>query len=281
MRKAILFLVIIAITANLSAQKTKTVTASGEAFGSCIEQVKEDALNNAKRSALIEAGVQERISSLASIIISSGTSQAMQVENELSMLELDSRLTLKDDPGYEMDIVNGMVHVKATVRAKVMVDEEKNDPTFGLKLEGMDAVYRDGENMEFTITPYGSDCYVRIFWFDGMPSDHHPGAVLYPDPSGRYFVDAVFEAGKPYSFPKLPEKTHCNPERINPARLPMGIQKEGETSETCIVWVVALKKQVPFDVDCTYEAFLKWLRRIPANERVVRYQPVTTLANTK
>lgn len=279
MRKTILFLVIIAITANLSAQKTKTVTASGEAFGSCIEQVKEDALNNAKRSALIEAGVQERISSLASIIISSGTSQAMQVENELSMLELDSRLTLKDDPGYEMDIVNGMVHVKATVRAKVMVDEEKNDPTFGLKLEGMDAVYRDGEYMKFTITPYGSDCYVRIFWFDGMPSDHHPGAVLYPDPSGRYFVDAVFEAGKPYSFPDLPERTHCNPEHS--ARLPMGIQKEGETSETCIVWVVALKKQVPFDVDCTYEAFLKWLRRIPANERVVRYQPVTTLANTK
>lgn len=109
------------------------------------------------------------------------------------------------------------------------------------------------------------------FWFDGMPSERHEGAVMYPDQGGRY-VDAPFKSGESYLFPKLPE-THNNG---RPTKITMRKQVDGKT-ETDIIWVVALKKQIPYDVPCTYEDFLKWLHRIPADQRVVRYQPVTII----
>lgn len=272
MKKFNAIVLLLAVTVSLAAQRSKNVMASGEAFGSNIETVREEALRNAKRAALIEAGVQENITSLASVIIANGGSEVLQAENELSMIELDGRVTIKGEPQYEEGIVNGMVRIKAVIRASVVVEDAKDDPAFGLKVEGIRDVYRDGERMEFTVTPYGRDCYVRVFWFDGMPAERHDGAVLYPDEGGRY-VDAAFRAGTSYLFPKLPA-THSSG---RPTKIAMRKQAEGPM-EQCIIWVVALKRQVPYDVPCTYEDFLKWLLRIPASERVVRYQPVTILA---
>ena len=270
MKKAIGILMMLLAVVPAMAQRTKTVRASGEAFGTDLVKVRAEALRNAKQAALTEAGVEEKVTSIASVIVGNGGSEVLQVQNELGMIELEGRVMLKDEPEYATSFVNGLIRVAATIRAKVVV-EENGDPAFGLKVEGMRDVYRDGERMEFEVTPYGSDCYVRVFWFDGMPADQHEGAVLYPDAGGRY-VDAPFQAGTTYRFPKLPE-SHSNG---RPTRIAMRKQAEGPT-ETCIVWVVALKQQVPYDVPCTYEDFLKWLYRIPADTRVVRYQPVTIL----
>lgn len=271
MKRIVAIVMLLLTVMSVSAQKTKTVKASGEAYGTDITMVSVDALQAAKRNALIEAGVQENITTMASVIIGNGGSEVLQVQNELSMIELDGRVALKGEPEYTTGIVNGMIHVRAAITAKVSVAEEKRDPTFGLKVEGISEVYRDGDCMEFTVTPYGSDCYLRVFWFDGMPADRHEGAVMYPD-EGVRFVDAPFKKGVAYHFPKLPE-THSTG---RPTKIIMPKQVEGPT-EVDIIWVVALKKQVPYDVPCTYEDFLKWLHRIPANERVVRYQPVTII----
>lgn len=271
MKKTIGILFMLLAVVSAMAQRTKTVRASGEAFGKDMDKVRAEALRNAKQAALTEAGVEEKITSIASVIVGNGGSEVLQVQSELGMIELDGRVLLKDKPEYTDYVVNGLIRSVATIRAKVVVEEENGDLAFGVKVEGMREVYRDGERMEFGVTPYGSDCYVRVFWFDGMPADRHEGAVLYPDASGRY-VDAPFQAGSTYRFPNLP-KSHSNG---RPTRIAMRKQAEGLT-ETCIVWVVALKQQVPYDVPCTYEDFLKWLYRIPADKRVVRYQPVTIL----
>lgn len=265
------FFVVLAFSAG--AQQTRTVVATGDAYGKDVDVTRADALQKAKQNALLEAGVKETISSMASIIFSGEGTDMKHVQNELAIIELDGRMTMKSEPEYTTEVVGDLLHVTAKIYAAVLVEDETVDPAFGLKVEGMRSVYRDGERMEFTITPYGNDSYIRIFWFDGTPGMQQEGALMYPDAGGRY-KDAVFVEGKEYLFPKLPE-THSNG---RPTRVTMR-KESGTAVENCVVWVVALKNKVPYDVPCTYSEFLKWLHSIPAAERVVRYQPVTIIGN--
>ena len=184
------------------------------------------------------------------------------VAAELSLLMLDGRVRVKRSV-CDTSLVNGMVQVKARIRAEVLLDDME-DEEFRVRVSGLRPTYREGEAVEFGIE-VSKDCYLRIFWFAPPNSPQSEGGQLYPM-SGKY-SDRLFRADSVYSFPKLPPDCVVgNPQKLEPTNDGTALV------EYNVLFVVALKKRIPYDrPEYNYEEFVQWLWSINAKERVMQY----------
>ncbi len=268
MKRTILIVFIFITVLSSQAQKTKKVNAEGQAIGTDITQVRKEALYNAKLIALQEAGVTEMIHSFSTVLIDKEGSSFSNIANkELSLLLLDGQVRLRQQPEYKDEVIDNAIKVTAKIVADVVIEEE-SDATFRIKIEGLKETYREEERVQFSITPYGQDCYVRIFWFDQEPNAKVEGEQIYP--LKNKYSDLVFKKESTYHFPLLP-KEYC---LGNPLKLET-FKQTNDRIETTLIFVVALKKQIPYDKEiCNYEEFIEWLLDIPANQRTVKFQTI-------
>lgn len=262
-----LFIVILFSLNNLSAQKTKTVKAVGEAVGTDLVQTRKDALHDAKLQALQKSGVKEMIHSFSTILIDDDKVNTNNTaRTELSLLMLDGQVRLKEEPQYEQQVINNMIKVSASIKAEVFL-EDKTDEEFRIKVEGLKNTYVEGERLQMKITPY-KDCYLRIFWFDQSPKAQVEGDEIYP--LKNKYVDKKFMKDTTYIYPSLPREFVIG----NPQKMEV-FKQTNSLLETTLIFVVALKKQIPYDMEyCNYEQFIQWLLKIPASERTVKFQTI-------
>lgn len=257
------------VTILAQRSQTVTVTAVGSAVGTDVVAVKRAALYEAKRNALQEAGVPELVQSVTTLMLDvEEGSMLHSVATEVSLLMLDGKVRLKKEPVYTMDIPNrdNLLHVACTIRAEVVV-EEATDETFRLRVEGLRNTYREGERVEMEITPF-ADCWVRIFWFDRATDAAVEGAMVYPD--AVHYNDLLWKKERPYSFPALPREYVKGNFQLLEA-----FKQSYASIEANIIFVVALKKPIPYDgEDYSYESFINWLIKIPANQRHVYWRPI-------
>jgi len=271
---AIMSLLIASGTVFAQRTKTVTVTASGVAVGSDVRIAKRDALHDAKKKALIEAGVDENVQSVTTRVIDGDAGGLLQSSvSEVSMLMVDGKVRLKGEPRYDVGVPNedNLIRVECTIRAEV-IKEEHPDETFRVKVEGLHSIYRDGEKVAMTFTPF-ADCWIRVFWFDRAVDAEVEGAMVFP--ATGIYRDLPLQADSTYSFPKLPKRFVVgNPQDLT------AFKQSLEMMETNIVFVVALKKPVPYDrAMCNYEEFIDWLMEIPADQRFVFWSPVGIVEN--
>ena len=254
--------------ATAQRERTRTVTATGEYVANQNETPaygKAQALLEAKKQALREAGVMEEISSTAILVMGGGEDDFREISSELSRIELEGRVRVKEQTDALPQFTNGgLVKYSTTIRAEVVVEETEEDLGFQFKTDGFRNTYRDGEKMTFTVTPT-ADCYLRIF-FLGKTSA--ASAQIYPIED--IFKDVQLKAGQPVLFP--PEGSPFVYDQ--PFEYTMELDNKRDHLEQDLVLIVALKKPYPFVDEVSYENVISWLARIKRNEKSVQWHGV-------
>ena len=72
-------------------------------------------------------------------------------------------------------------------------DDVKEDLSYKLEVKGIEPVYKEDDIFKCSFNLYGSDSYVKVFWFT-----NDDAAMLYPN---DYEGDMVFKAGESYTVP--------------------------------------------------------------------------------
>lgn len=250
-----------------------TVRASGVAMGTDIAVTKQNALYDAKRNALNEAGIGERVQSISVVVLGDTTLLMKNSVLEVGLLELDGKVHVKEAKyeGRLEDIDNSdQVIINCTIVAEVEIEETSVDETFQFRLDGLKSVYRDGELVTMDITPFAdSGCYMRVFWFNDLPSGAVTGAELYP---GNIYNDLKINYEEVFRFPELSKEYYK--EGMEPHRMRAHIQPDNSEG-VALFFFVALKKKIRYNGhNYSYEEFINWLMKIPANERYVVCYPV-------
>ncbi len=248
-------------------EQTRTVTATGSYVANQNETpayAKAQALFEAKKQALREAGVMEDISSTSIVILGNGNG-FQEISSELSRIELEGRVRIKEQTDQPPMFTNdNLVKYSTTIRAEVVVEEKEEDLNFQFKTEGFKNSYLMDENMTFTITP-AADCYLRIFFFGRRPSEN---AQLYP--IDGFFKDVRLNAGTPVTFPPEDSRFLYN----KPYEYKMKMEDYNYNVEQCVILIVALKKSYPYMDEVTYEKVIRWLSKIKRSEKCVLWQGV-------
>lgn len=270
MKNFLPFIILLFAVTTLSAQheRTRTVTATGSYVANQNETPaygQAQALLEAKKQALREAGVMEDISSTAIIVLGGGENEFREINAELSRIELEGRVRVKEQndapPQFTTD---GLVRYSTTIRAEVVVVEAEEDLMFKFKTDGLRSTYLNGEKMVFTVTPT-KDCYLRVFFFGKTPA---ASTQIYPIKG--VFKDVQLNAGQSVQFP--PEGKPFVYDR--PFEYTMELDDERDNLEQDVVLIVALKKPYPFVDDVTYENVISWLSRIKRSEKRVEWHGV-------
>lgn len=253
---------------NAQREQTRLVTATGSYVANQNETPaygKAQALLEAKKQALREAGVLENISSTSIIVMGGSNSEFQEISSELSRIEMEGRIRVKEQIDMDPVFTNDhLIKYSTTIKAEVVVEETEEDLNFQFKIDGFKNLYLSGEKISFTLTP-AMDCYFRIFYFTGKSSEN---AQIFP--IDGIFKDVQFIGGEPVSFP--PEDTRF---LFNaPFDYTMEINESKDNIEHGVVLIVALKKPYKYVDEVTYENVIRWLAKIKRNERYELWQGV-------
>lgn len=261
------------ITIFAQREQTRKVTATGSYVASTNETPaygQAQALLEAKKQALREAGVMENISSTAIIVMGSTGNEFQEISSELSRIELEGRVRVKEqNDASPVFTSERLVKYSTTILAEVVIEESEEDLNFQFKADGFKNTYINGEKMNFTITP-SRDCYLRIFLLGKNPNS---SAKIYPIVG--IFKDTPLKAGIPVNFP--PENSEFLYER--PFEYTMELENEKENIEQDVILIVALKKPYPFMDNVNYESVINWLSKIKRSERCLLWQGVNVIKN--
>lgn len=258
-----------AVTLFAQREQTRTVTATGSYVASENETPaygKEQALIEAKKQALREAGVMEDISSTAIIVMGDAGSDFREISSELSRIELEGRVRVKQQTdALPVPTADYLIKYSTTIRAEVILEETEEDLTFRFKTDGIKNSYLSGNKMTFWVTPT-ADCYLRIFIL-GKHADSND--QLYP--LKGIFRDVQLKADETVVFP--PEDGRFLYNGLYDYPLSMADPSSTEPEQDVLL-IVALKKPYPFMDEVSYENVIRWLSKIKRNEKCVLWRGI-------
>ena len=276
MKKNILisiFVVLLMIPLETNAQRTKNVKGvKGVGRAASIPEAKAAALRDVKLKALSAAGIPENVYSWGNVVIStSGTTSSEAHASEFATVMVDGRVRIKSEKYGDIRVIGEGDLLESSVEVSAEVYIDKEDPTFGIKVEGLKNFYRDNDVVTFDVTTF-KDCYIRVFWLSVDADAQVGGEQVYPHPA--LYEDKMFKGGNIYTFPKLTNE-YCKPG--HKPKLQAVIENQSNNDETFMVMVVALKQAVPFTESvCDFKNFAEWWYSIPASERTMKFYAVTT-----
>lgn len=271
MKKTVIMLCLLALFICGQAQKPKTVTVKAQGIAYIFdnitpEQATDKALANAKIEALKKANVPENIYSVTLVNLGSSENEFSEISSELGKISIDGLVLIKNKSvSTKVKEDNKTIEVVVDIVADVVVEKQKIDPTFTLKIEGLNkTTYRDNEPLTFSVFPY-QDCYIRVFWLNH--SLKGAGDLLFPYQNVN--KDEMFLANRSYSFP-LSDPHYLAGEEFEY----MMMKENQEPYEKVILFIVALKQKIPFNQEVTYDNVIKWLFTIDKSERCEFWYPV-------
>ncbi|MBP5557194.1 MAG: hypothetical protein J6X65_05790 [Bacteroidales bacterium] len=257
----LLFFLFTLILSNAFAQRQKGIEVTGAGTGTAesVTLAKQRALYEAKKDALKAAGIPENIISFAGIMISNDeTVMDYTAINEVDILSLNGDIIVENENYFDQTFLpnTDLVRVSVRITAKVFVEEE--DETFKVMVEDLKDLYHENDKISFSVNA-SQDCYLRIFWFD-MSSESFKGELIFPHPD--YFNDVVFGAGQSHLFPPTEKQI------LRRGELDFTAEKSTNNPvESSLLLVVALKKNVPFSGDVSWNKVMQWLHKIKPNQR--------------
>lgn len=215
-----------------------------------LEQAEQKALQDAKTNALRQAGVPEKLWSVTGLISEDDGSEFSQVLSRMTTLSVDGFITI-EKVTYSTENADGKFYAVATIDAEVKKGGSV-DPTFAIDLEETGSVYKVGEEFNFSLTIYGHDAFLKIFWFDD-----NGGSMIFPN---TYEKNRQFQKDIRYRFPSSDQIDYVM-EKHNPKN----------DFESINLIIVATKKDIPFlGKEISFESLLKWIYSIPADERAAQ-----------
>ena len=259
------FLLVFSLT-SIFAQKQKGVEVIGTGYGvaETVSLAKQKALYDAKKDALKQAGIPENIVSFAGIVISNDETMMSNTSiNEVDILSLNGDIVVKEENYFDQTFLPNTELIRISARIKAEVYVEKEEETFKVEVLDLKDWYHERDKITFSIA-VSQECYLRIFWFD-MSSESFPGELIFPHP--EYFNDVVFGTGNKHLFPPT------NTQILKRGELDFTAEKYSDNPlESSLLLVVALKKNVPFIGEVTWNSVMQWLHKIKPNQRTFMWK---------
>jgi hypothetical protein len=212
------------------------------------EQTKNKAILEAKKEALLRAGITENISSTYILNISQSSEDFQQIFNSISAIELDGEVKEWEliNEKWEVD-GSGNPYLEVTINATVIKYKTERDLSFDFKVEGIKEWYYDSTFLEFTFLPY-QDGYLRIFLF----GDNYDAKFLFPN---KYEKNKLFHKGIEVQFP-----------------LNVNYRLVAEKKEDADLLVFVYTKQdIPYTKKENIKDILEWIYSIPKDERAIQH----------
>lgn len=214
-------------------------------------QAEQRALFEAKREALRQAGIPERVSVVSLNIQTADSLYFDHFFTEISTLQILAQVkVLHQEISRAYNTASGRIIVTAVITADVLPPSEEMQ-LLPFHLSGLNHSYRSGENLRFSLTA-GSACYFHFFVFDT-----NGGSCFFPN---NYEKRLCFQPDTTYAFPL----NHLLAYTID----------KGNTAvryEQNIVIAVATRTDVPFRGEVTVHNLFDWLYSIPPDQRVEAY----------
>jgi hypothetical protein len=244
------------------AQDQITVRAKGTYFSSDLtpQQTRRLAIEEAKREALVKAGITETISF---------TDFNYQFENNQHFAEIFQSISTIETGGEIIvdKIINekksfnqfGNMELEVEIEATIFVNASLPDPGFQFNVSGIDRVYSEGDFLKFDFLPLANG-YLKIFNITDTEAETY---LLYPytDKNNQYLNDdpeRYFVKHQNVVFPMHPLFDHG---------YTLELENKERPEEFSILLFVFTKHNYPFMDDVNFVNVMKWVYGIPADQR--------------
>lgn len=226
-----------------------------------VEQAEARALANAKKNALISAGVVENIQ--AYDLLQKGESGEGYFEYFMSQIQSDvSGGVCEYSVAYTKEIVDNSIAVIATIDASVVRYDVGRDPKFSVQVDGIKQGYQNGESMTYTVKP-SINCYLKIFNLF-----NNKATIIFPN---QYEPSIMLRAGVEQKFPFSDMVDSYYMEKL------------GDGAEHNRFLFVFTKEEISYvdfkmvdgEQQTTLEHILQWFYRISPDKRVNEYHQFT------
>ncbi|MBN2174741.1 MAG: hypothetical protein JW731_11455, partial [Bacteroidales bacterium] len=201
----ILMVLIICFKTGYS-QKKIDVTAQGsyEARDLTLEEVKNKAIDEAKRNAMVKAGISENVTMTDFLYTFEDDEKFNEIFQSFVSTETGAEIIVNEVREINRDINEfGNILMEVEIDATIFKHKEEKDPSFKFKVEGIKEYYYNKDPLNFNFLPTG-DGFLKIFNVTDQTA-----FILYPykDQAYSYLNDEMgrlFEKNKKVSFPINP-----------------------------------------------------------------------------
>jgi hypothetical protein len=227
-------------------------------YGMTLKEAKEEALNDAQRNALREAGIGEYLKSSV-ILLSSNTDKnngADFLSSEYQSQLEGAILEYKVDTFYTEKTTENLFLTTVIIDATVIKYTTKPDLNFDVKLDGIKNNYNNNDKLLFSVTT-SMDSYLHLFSFI-----EDEATLMYPN---SYENGDVLKKDKGHNFPL--------------SRIDYVVTAENKKNEKGRLIFVFTKKQMKyFQMDAsqvtTPENIYTWINSIPLDQKKVITKPI-------
>jgi len=242
---------------NASSQETFQVFAKGKSISPgnlSPRDARNDAINEAKKNALRNAGIKESVSVSSLLFTSEDKNDFSQLFNEITVIESDGEIIIDTVIDKYQDIVDEHLIYEVEIAATIFKYYYNKDHGFNFQIKGINEVYFTSEKLSFSFTP-SQNGYLKIFNIN-----KNNKSLIYPS----YFdnKDKLFIKDETISFPVSPEYKPGYTIQIDDAK---------EDSEINNLIFVYTKKNITPPSILSINNILKWIYSISPDERSVQY----------
>ncbi|MCD4697647.1 MAG: DUF4384 domain-containing protein [Bacteroidales bacterium] len=213
-----------------------------------------DAINEAKRNALRNAGIKESVSVSSVMFTSEGSYDFSQLFSEISVIESDGEIIVDTVIDKYQDIVDDHLIYEVEIGATIFKYHNKKDPELEFNVKGINDVYFTSEKLFFSFTP-AQNGYLKIFNIN-----KNNASLIYPSHLDN--KDNLFIKDNTILFP------------VSPAYKPgysLQIDDAKEAIEINSLIFVYTKKNIAISSILSINNILKWIYCISPDKRSVQY----------
>ncbi|MCD4663921.1 MAG: hypothetical protein K8R68_01545 [Bacteroidales bacterium] len=261
MKNILSIIVFLVLTTTLTAQKKIPVTARGsyEARDLTLEEVKAKAIDEAKKNAMVKAGISENVKVSDFLYTFEDDEKFKEIFQSFVSTETGADIIVEDVKETNRDINEfGNILIEVEIHAVIFKHKSEKDLSFQFKVEGIKEFYYDTAPLNFSFKP-AKEGYLRIFNVTDKTA-----FILYPysDPSNNYLND---EQGRLFA---KNQRVHF-PVNTNMDGYYFEIDNKEKDKEYNLLIFVYTKADIPFMEDVKVENIMKWIYELPLDERAV------------
>jgi len=257
----LLILALLIFPLVLMGQKKVTVRATGSYASRDLtpEQTKAKAIEEAKRNALSKAGITETVSFTDFQYQFEDNERFQEIFQAISSIETGGEIIVDEIINEDRSFNEfGNMVVTVEIKATVFRYKEKADRKFLFTVEGIDAVYENGDLLQFSFTPT-QEGYLKIFNITDEET-----YLLYPyidkdNPQYNDDPDKLFLKRETAQLPLHPAYSEG---------YTLEIDALDKAEEFNILMFVYTKENLPFIEKVNFSSMMNWIYSIPPDQRV-------------
>lgn len=249
------------IYVGLQAQKKISVTAKGsyEARDLTPEEVKQKAIDEAKRNAIVEAGISENVTYTDFLYTFEDNEKFKDIFQSFVSTETGAEIVVEEVKETKRDFNEfGNILIEVEIKATIYKHKKESDPSFKFKVEGIKEFYYENDGVSFSFKP-SMDGYLRIF---NVTDD--TAFALYPYLAFEEKIYNDTEGRKFLKNDKVEFPVNSNIEEYS-----FSIDNPAKDKEYNLLIFIYTKVEIPFYEKADVMNIMKWMYEIPPDQKHV------------